>query len=55
MTGPARTEVVDTSCAWVKPIILTKADVMTLDDETKRAILMHNKTWKKNCGQEVKG
>jgi len=50
VTGPARTEVIDTSCNWVKPIILTRADVLALDDATKQAILTHNKTWKANCG-----
>jgi hypothetical protein len=50
VTGPARTEVIDTSCNWVKPIILTRADLLALDDATKQAILTHNKTWKANCG-----
>lgn len=54
MNGPARTEVVDTACNWVKPIILKRADVLALDDATKQAILTHNKTWKANCQQDAK-
>ncbi|WP_223563939.1 hypothetical protein [Pantoea agglomerans] len=48
--GSTRVEVADTACAWVKPILVTEADIMTMDDRTKRAILTHNKTWKANCG-----
>lgn len=44
--------VVDTACNWVKPIYVTEADIMTMDDRTKRAILTHNKTWKANCQPE---
>lgn len=54
MTGPARTQVVDTGCIWVNPIILTPEDVMLLSSPTKRAILTHNKAWKANCQQEAK-
>jgi len=46
--------VVDTACNWVKPILVTEADIMTMDERTKRAILTHNKTWKANCQQEDK-
>ncbi|WP_314421839.1 hypothetical protein [Pseudescherichia vulneris] len=45
---------VDTSCLWVKPILVTEADILSMDDRTKRAILTHNKTWKANCQQEAK-
>jgi hypothetical protein len=34
----------------VKPILVTEADIMSMDDRTKRAILTHNKMWKANCG-----
>ncbi|WP_432372310.1 hypothetical protein ACRPHP_16550 [Pantoea allii] len=44
----------DTACNWVKPIMVTEADIMTMDERTKRAILAHNKTWKANCQQEAK-
>lgn len=53
-TGLTRIEVVDTACNWVKPILVTEADIMTMDERTKRAILTHNKTWKANCQQEAK-
>ena len=53
-TGSTRVEVVDTACNWVKPIMVTEADIMTMDERTKRAILTHNKTWKANCQQEAK-
>ena len=52
MTGPARTQVVDTGCIWVNPIILTPEDVMLLSSPAKRAILTHNKVWKANCGDK---
>lgn len=44
----------DTSCQWVKPIYLTEADILSMDERTKRAILANNKTWKANCQQEAK-
>ncbi|KFC98069.1 hypothetical protein [Leclercia adecarboxylata] len=45
--------VVDTACNWVKPILVTEADILSMDDRTKRAILTHNKTWKANCDTEA--
>ena len=41
--------VIDSSCLWVKPILVTESDILTMDDRTKRAILAHNKKWKANC------
>nr|WP_208091568.1 hypothetical protein [Cronobacter sakazakii] len=52
-SGSTRVEVVDTACAWVKPILVTEADILSMDDRTKRAILAHNKSWKANCGTEA--
>ena len=52
-TGLTRIEVVDTACNWVKPILVTEADIMTMDERTKRAILTHNKTWKANCDSQT--
>ncbi|WP_288654649.1 MULTISPECIES: hypothetical protein [Pantoea] len=43
----------DTACNWVKPILVTEADIMTMDERTKRAILTHNKTWKANCDSQT--
>lgn len=37
-TGSTRVEVVDTACNWVKPIMVTEADIMMMDERTKRAI-----------------
>ncbi|URM24033.1 hypothetical protein JJN11_05785 [Leclercia adecarboxylata] len=49
------TVVVDTACNWVKPILVTEADILSMDERTKRAILTHNKTWKANCANESTG
>ncbi|WP_312837754.1 hypothetical protein [Atlantibacter hermannii] len=49
-TGPAKPEVIDTACDWVKPIYATDNDWTVLDRQTKRDILAHNKAWVKNCG-----
>lgn len=48
-TGPARVEVVDTACDWVKPIYGTDHDWDVLDRQTKKDILAHNKALQKNC------
>ena len=40
--GPATND-----CSWVKPIYVSKADVLT--DGTVEAILRHNETWKAIC------
>jgi len=37
----------DSGCGWVKPIYISKKDVLT--DGTARAILKHNETWQKIC------
>lgn len=47
-TGPARVEVVDTACDWVKPLYLTDHDIGVLDNQTKRDILAHNRSWQVN-------
>ncbi|AKM87139.1 hypothetical protein ABT55_11150 [Enterobacter ludwigii] len=47
--GPARIEVVDTACDWVRPIYGTAHDWGVLDKQTRRDILMHNKAWEMNC------
>jgi hypothetical protein len=43
-----QTKLVDTACDWVKPIYVSKSDV--LSDDTAKAILTHNQTGAKNCG-----
>ena len=35
------------SCVWVKPIYVSKQDVLT--DGTVEAILSHNEKWKEIC------
>jgi len=39
---------VDTSCSWVKPIFISKADKLT--DKTAGEILAHDEKWKQFCG-----
>ena len=46
--------VVDTACDWVKPIYLTDHDIDVLDRQTKKDILVHNKTWQVNCQRPTK-
>lgn len=41
--------VIDTACAWVRPIMVSRDDVLT--DETARSILIHNETWERVCSQ----
>lgn len=38
---------VDTSCDWVRPILVVDADQIT--DATARDILAHNEAWKRRC------
>ena len=39
--------VIDTSCDWVRPILISRDDVLT--DGTARQILEHNETWQAVC------
>lgn len=39
--------VIDTACKWVKPVFISKQDVLT--DGTARQILAHNETYLINC------
>ena len=48
-TAPAKVEVIDTGCDWVKPIYGTDHDWDVPDKQTKKAILTHNKSWRANC------
>ncbi|MCD9730900.1 hypothetical protein LVT16_27130 [Klebsiella pneumoniae] len=49
-TSPAPV-VVDTACSWVRIIYLTDHDIDVLDKQTKRDILVHNKTAQINCAK----
>ena len=51
-TGPAKVEVIDTSCDWVKPVYLTDHDINVMDRQTKKDILAHNKAWQANCQKQ---
>lgn len=44
--------VIDTGCAWVQPILISKKDVLT--DETARAVLTHNESWEAACAPVVR-
>ena len=48
-TLPAKPEVIDTACSWVRIIYLTDHDIDVLDRQTKRDILAHNKSVQANC------
>jgi hypothetical protein len=37
------------SCVWVKPIYISKADVLT--DGTVEQVLRHNEAWARICGK----
>jgi len=44
------TKIVDTSCDWVKPIFVRKAD--KLSTPTASEILAHDDKWKQFCGEK---
>jgi hypothetical protein len=44
------TKIVDTSCDWVKPIFVRKADKLTT--QTAGEILAHDDKWKEICGDK---
>ncbi|WP_410736104.1 hypothetical protein [Citrobacter freundii] len=48
-TGPAKVELIDTGCDWVRPIYLTENDITVMDKQTKRDVLAHNRVWTSNC------
>ncbi|AUT97511.1 hypothetical protein MC47_020390 [Citrobacter freundii] len=41
--------VIDTACDWVKPIYLTDHDINVMSQQTKRELLVHNRSWRANC------
>ncbi|PTA88728.1 hypothetical protein C9415_24815 [Kluyvera sp. Nf5] len=51
-TGPAKVDVIDTACDWVKPVYLTLEDIRVMDPNTKKDILIHNNSWRSNCAAE---
>lgn len=40
--------IIDTACAWTKPIIISKQDILT--DGTAQQIVAHNDTGRDRCG-----
>ncbi|HHT0524788.1 TPA: hypothetical protein ACTW6T_003865 [Klebsiella michiganensis] len=50
-TLPAKPEVIDTACNWVRIIYLTDHDIDVLDSQTKRDILAHNETVQIICAK----
>ena len=44
------TQLVDTSCSWVKPIFIDKGDKLT--NKTAEEILAHDDKWKQFCGSK---
>lgn len=41
--------VIDSACDWVRPILISKDDVLT--DDTARQILMLDEGWERACGK----
>lgn len=52
-TLPAKPELTDTACDWVDIIYLTEHDIAVLDKQTKRDILVHNKSVQANCAKKI--
>ncbi|WP_032934949.1 MULTISPECIES: hypothetical protein [unclassified Citrobacter] len=50
---PAKPEVTDTACDWVNIIYLTEHDIAVLDKQTKRDILVHNRSVLHNCPNKI--
>jgi len=48
--GKPDIQIVDSSCSWVKPIFISKADKLT--DKTAGEILAHDEKWKQFCGNK---
>lgn len=42
--------VIDTACSWVRPIMISREDVLT--EGTERQILMLNEEWELVCKRE---
>lgn len=47
------TKLVDGYCDIASPILLLKSEIPLLSLETKKQILVHNKTWKEKCSTEL--
>lgn len=40
---------IDSACAWVKPIYTNKADRAVMADELAQQLVTHNRLWKSHC------
>lgn len=49
-SGCATGSVIDTGCAWVRPILISKDDALT--DGTATQVLTHNESWQRICEPE---
>ena len=47
-----RIKIIDNSCLWIKPIYISKNDVLTAG--TARQILTLNEIWESQCQQKTK-
>ncbi len=45
------TVVIDTACAWTKPITTTAAERKVMTRQTKEEIATHNDMWDYKCGK----
>jgi hypothetical protein len=50
--GPVKPQVIDNGCSWVKPIYVSRVDVLT--DGTARQIKDHDETGARICGWKPK-
>lgn len=46
-SGCENLRVIDSACDWVRPIMISKDDVLT--DDTARQILMLDEQWQRTC------
>jgi hypothetical protein len=46
-----RIKIIDNSCLWVKPVYISKNDVLTAG--TARQILTLNEIWESQCQQKI--
>lgn len=46
-TDPVHVVIKDSTCDWVRPVLISRDDVLT--EGTARQILIHNETWERLC------
>lgn len=50
LTSCAGTGAGTSGCEWVRPVYVSKSDVLT--ERTAQDLLVHNEVWKRICGKE---